>query len=335
MIPVDDPYGVTRDPVLPELAAALAPSTVELVLRTALRRRFRALELRAIRVVRYKPQRRCLVEYDLAVEDLDGRPEQLTAIGKVRSRSYGKSGPRLLAALREAGFDDAAADGISVPEPLGHVASLRMWLQRKVIGVDLGAQLAGPNGVQLARRVADAAAKLHRARVPPERRHLMEDELRILHDCLPRVVQQHPEWEARIQAVLSACVRLGESLAEPALTGIHRDFYPQQIVLAGDRLYLLDFDLYCSGDPALDVGNFIGHLSEHALRVEGNISALAAVEGALEDRFCELSGEQLRASVRAYALLTLVRHIYLSGILPGRAAVTAALFEHCEERLLR
>jgi aminoglycoside phosphotransferase (APT) family kinase protein len=335
MIPVADSYGITRDPVLPELAAAITPATAERVLRTALRRRFRAVELRAIRVIRYKPQRRCLVEYDLAVEDVDGRPEQLTAIGKVRSRSYGKSGPRLLSALRAAGFDDAAADGISVPEPLGHIASLRMWLQRKVSGVDLSGPLAGPNGVQLARRVAGAAAKLHRAGVPTERRHLMEDELRILHDCLPRVVQQHPEWETRIPALLSACVHLGESVPAPALAGIHRDFYPQQIVLAGERLYLLDFDLYCSGDPALDLGNFIGHVAEEALRSRGSISALAEVERALEDRFCELSGDQVRAAVRAYALLTLVRHIYLSAILPGRAAITEALLEHCEQRLPR
>jgi hypothetical protein len=335
MIQVADPFGVTRDPVLPELAAALTPGTAELVLRTALRRHFRALELLEIRVIRYKPQRRCLVEYDLAVEDLDGRAEQLTAIGKVRSRSYGKSGPRLLSALRAAGFDDAAVDGICVPEPIGHVASLRMWLQRKVSGVDLSAPLAGPNGAQLARRVAEAAVKLHRAGVPAERRHRMEDELRILHDCLPRVVQQHPEWETRIQALLSACVRLGESVPEPPLTGIHRDFYPQQIVLAGERLYLLDFDLYCTGDPALDVGNFLGHLTEQALRLEGNISALAPVERALEDRFCELGGEPVRPAVRAYTLLTLVRHIYLSGILPGRAAITAALLEHCEVQLSR
>lgn len=333
IVPVADPYGVTRDPVLPELAAVLTPSTAELELRTRLSRRFRRLELRAIRVVRYKPQRRCLVEYDLAVETLDGRPEQLTAIGKVRSRSYGKSGLRLLAALREGGFDESAADGICVPEPLGHLATFRMWLQRKVNGVDIAAPLAGTNGPDLARRVADTAVKLHRAGVPAERRHLMEDELRILHDCLPRVVQHHPRWERRIEALLSGCVRLGESVPEPALTGIHRDFYAQQLLLSGERLYLLDFDLYCTGDPALDAGNFLGHIAEHSLRLEGSISALAPVERALEDRFCELSGEQARASVRAYALLTLVRHVYLSGIVPGRAQTTSALLEHCEEQL--
>src|SRR5437773_3836244 len=31
-------------------------------------------------------------------------------------------------------------------------------------------------------------------------------------------------------------------------------------------VWLLDFDLYCQGDPALDIGNFVGHLTEQSLR---------------------------------------------------------------------
>src|SRR2546428_4337248 len=92
----------------------------------------------------------------------------------------------------------------------------------------------------------------------------------------------------------------------------NRDFYPDHALLDGERLYLLDFDLYCEGDPALDAGNCVAHITEQSVRTRGDPDALADREAALEDRFVELAGEPARQAVRAYALLTLARHVYLS-----------------------
>jgi hypothetical protein len=60
---------------------------------------------------------------------------------------------------------------------------------------------------------------------------------------------------------------------------------------------------------------------------------LSPVERALEERFVELSGERIRASVKAYTTLTLVRHIHLSTLFERRRHTTEALLELCEERL--
>ena len=52
-------------------------------------------------------------------------------------------------------------------------------------------------------------------------------------------------------------------------------------------LWLIDFDLYCLGDPGLDAGNFIGHVTEQALRQYGDAHRLARFEqgmGAFESR---------------------------------------------------
>jgi aminoglycoside phosphotransferase (APT) family kinase protein len=117
------------------------------------------------------------------------------------------------------------------------------------------------------------------------------------------------------------------------LCGIHRDFYSDQVIVDGPRLYLIDFDLYCLGDPALDIGNFLGHITEQSLRTLGDAGALAEVERALEERFIELSGEAVRPAVRGYAVLTLARHIYLSTRFPERRPWTERLLELCEERL--
>ncbi len=99
----------------------------------------------------------------------------------------------------------------------------------------------------------------------------------------------------------------------------------------GERPYL-----YCLGDPALDIGNFIGHMSEQSLRQLGNPRALAGQERALEERFLQLSGESAPkafGAIQCYTTLTLARHIYLSTQFPERQNFTEALLELCELRL--
>jgi aminoglycoside phosphotransferase (APT) family kinase protein len=336
-VEVRDPFGAARDPELPVVAHAIDAHEAQ---RELGGRRLPRLvgttgtaSVSAIRVVRHKPGRRCVIEYDLEVERA-GRPnERVTLIGKIRHARYGLSGFRLLAAFWNAGFDAASADGISVPEPIGSVGKFTMWLQRKVPGILATTALAGPDGTRLARRIADAAHKVHRAGVPTPARHTADDELRILRDCLERVTRTEPIPARRVESILAACERLAAALRATAPLGIHRDFYADQVIVDGERLYLLDFDLYCAGDPALDIGNFIGHVTEHSLRALGRANALQDRERALTDRFAELAGDEIRDAVAAYTTLTLVRHVYLSTIFPERRPFTAALLDLCEARL--
>jgi len=333
---VTDPFGAASDEEMLSITPALKPNEAQRQFDDRLGRLAGDnghLNLREIRVTRYKPGRRCVIEYDLIVERPYVPPEEVTLIGKVRVRRFGKSGYRLLKALWEAGFDSEAPDGICVPEPAGTISKFRMWLQRKVPGRTATDLIAGPDGEALARRVAEAAHKVHRAGVPTERRHTMADELRILQDRLPEVARREPRWERRIGRVLEACDRLSARTPEPEPRGIHRDFYADQVIVGEDRIHLIDFDLYCKGDPALDIGNFLGHLTEQSLRTFGDPGALAHVEAALEEHFVELSGEAARPAVRAYADLTLARHIHLSTLFPERRAFTGDLLELCEERL--
>jgi phosphotransferase family enzyme len=329
-----DEFGAAADPALPTLPLALDPDIARrefLRLPRLSRDAGGHLRVAAIRVTRHKPGRRCLVEYDLEVERR-GAVEVFTVIGKVRVHRFGKSGYRLLTALRQAGFDEANPDRISVPEPIGVVPNFRMWFQRKSAGQP-ASRLLKPGETGLARRIAEAAHKLHACRVPAESRHAMADELRILRDCLEKVARAEPRWRSRCERLGEACERLGAAAGEPSTAGIHRDFYADQVLVDGDRLVILDFDLYCAGNPGLDPGNFLGHVTEQALRSSGDPRALADFEEALEERFVELSGEVVRASVKAYAALTLARHVYLSTLFPERRRFTKDLLALSEERV--
>jgi hypothetical protein len=284
-------------------------------------------------VVRHKPGRRCLIEYDMEVRRPSAPPEALALIGKARAKGLDRASFALLDALWRAGFDAASADGVSVPEPIGVVPAFQMWLQRKVPGVVATDLLAGPGGAELAGRVAEAAHKLHRVDVAPSRRHTIADELGILHARLALVAEERPHWAGRIERILTACDRLGKSIPEPRLCGIHRDFYADQVVVDGLRLYLLDLDLYCAGDPALDIGNFAGHLIEQGLRALGAPGALRECVAALEARYAALAGNAARPAIDAYTTLTLARHIAISRRIAERRPFTPALIELCERRL--
>ena len=371
-VPVIDPFNIAADPKMPFVAGAIEPLNVQQQFTKCLSKlssltnvettplnpplvrgetsslpllrgglgwgqRFisKKINLCAIRVIRHKPGRRCLIEYDLEIENPDASSQVITLIGKVRAKGTDISSYQLQQSLCNAGFSDDSEDGISVPEPMGIVPEFQMWLQRTVPGKIATQLLPEPNAIPLAQRIAEAAYKLHQAGIPPKRRHRMADELRILHERLPMVAQLYPQWARRLERVLEACENLGAATPEPQLRGIHRDFYPDQVIVDGHRLYLLDLDLYCEGDSGLDIGNFIGHITEQSLRTLGSPDALAEKEAALEEHFVKLSGEVTRAAVRSYTTLTLVRHIYISTQIAERRPFTEALLELCEQRLDR
>ena len=333
--PVADSFGAADDPQMPFLARALDASEAERVLSEAMLSGFAGarLHVHALRVVRHKAGRRCLIEYDLVVERPGAEPESLTLTAKVRARGADTRTYRVQRALWRAGFDSHSADGLSVPEPLGVVRDLHMCLQRKVPGVSATRHLTAPGATALLARIAEAAHKLHQSGVPTSRRHTIDDELRILQERLRFVAQTRPEWTQRLDRVLSACVRLAAALQQPVPRGIHRDFYADQLLVDGDRLYLLDLDLYSLGDPALDIGNFAAHLIEQGLREFDDPDTLGSCATALQDRFVELTGGTTRHATHAYTTLALVRHIHLSTQFADRRHCTEAVLDLCEKRL--
>lgn len=330
-VSVTDPFGIARDSALSHAAAALDPRAVEYAFahaRQALED-LSELRLEAIRVVRHKPGKRCVIEYDLADA---GGISRGTLIGKIRRKRSGRTAFELARAFGESGFDPTAADGVSVPEAVAYVKKLGMWLQRKVPGFESTAILETPAGPEIAVHVAEAAFKVHRAGVPTERIHGIDDELEILDRCLDDVASARPSWRLRLERLKQCARRIAIPLHGRPSCGIHRDFYADQVIVDRNRLWLLDFDLYCQGDPALDIGNFIGHVTEQSLRLRGHPQSLGEVELAIERRYTALAGSAELAAIHAWALLTLMRHIFISMQHAARRHITEELLSICEVR---
>jgi aminoglycoside phosphotransferase (APT) family kinase protein len=295
------------------------------------------LSIREIRVLRHKPGRRALIAYDVTLPD----GGEITLLGKGRSRGADQHTYRLQQQLWQQGFNDHSPDGISVPKPLGILPDWHLWFQAWVPGQVATDVLKQPSSMALWSHIAAAITKLHRANIAPRKRHTLEDELRILHERLPVVALAYPHWTDRLNRLLERCTTLAVALPPADSTGIHRDFYPDQVLIADEsdpitspsRLYLLDLDLYCAGDPALDIGNFIAHLTEHSLRTLGHANGYLAQEATFVDGACRLNPSLHPEAIAAYQTLALVRHIAISHQMPSRQAITPHLLDLCEQRL--
>lgn len=322
-----DNYQVTNDPKMPFLAEALNPSFMTKTLSNSLE--IENVKLDSIEVKRYKPNRRCLIAYTFTSKS---NSEPITILGKARARNLDKYSYNLQQKLYSSGFDESSKDGVCVPKPLGLIPELQMWLQEQVKGCSISQLITKPTSIELIQKITKAIHKLHEANIPTNREHNMADELAILDDRLNKVTKIYPAWTLRLQQLMKSCKKLANSISPVIFKGIHRDFYHDQLLFDNSNIYLLDLDLYTKGDPALDIGNFIGHLTELAVRM-GDAYALIAQETAMEDAYVNLVGEEIRSRVQIYKILTLARHIFISTLFSKRKAFTEDLLELCEQSL--
>jgi hypothetical protein len=337
--------GVGADAVLDSNLDSIA--SLRRALDPAVMRELLAADVEAVELLSLKPGRRAVVRYDTP----DG-----ALIGKVRAGHRPTSPFRLMQRFRAAGLDDGP---VRVAEPVAVIEDLEMWVQRAAPGTPGNLLLAGlTTAVDVATAAAAAIHRVHLAGVPTKRTHTIDHELDVLARRLAATADVRPDLAHRLHRLEAACARRAIGADDVAsrggAIGIHRDAYADQFLFTGlDNpvavgspegghsrapgtdvvTTVIDFDLYCLGDPALDVGNFVAHLTEHALRVTGDAAALEAAESACREAFLELAGQRHELAVDAYTDLTLARHVALSTTVPGRSHLTDAILALCEARL--
>lgn len=318
------------DPKMPFLEQALDCDWMERRLRgeSAWAVPMKGHRLVAAVVRRHKPGRRCLIEYRF--ESVAGGGG-FAWLGKLSARWKKGWSDRVARALRGAGLTDAAQ--VAVPESLGEIPELHLELQRRVSGESVFERLDAVEGPEWAARCAAAVAALHGSGVEIPRSHTLADEMGILRERLMAVTSGHGALAARVEAVLDGCERVAEQLPTPVVTLIHRDFYPDQVLVDGDRTWLLDLDLCCMGDPCVDHGNFLAHLLEWGMRTPDRAEAVQRCAEAYRSVVLEKLGPDAEARLEAYTTLSLARHIQISQRIPERRHCLPSIMEACEQRL--
>lgn len=317
------------DARMPLLELALDVRRVQPLLERALAWPAGTLQLDAAELRRHKPGRRGLIEYAGSRRDADGLVRPFRWLGKLRARGLDERTVRFARALWEQGFARAHPDAISIPEVIGCVPDLHLWLQRVERGQPLTRLLGTAQSLAACRRAAEALHKFQSSPVLPERRHGPREEMEILRRVLAGAATARPDLAAAIQELLAAAEALAAGLPAGAATTIHRDFYPDQLLLDGVRVILLDLDLAAAGDPHLDAGNFLAHLTEHSLRFHGQPQELLDCERAFRECWLALTPHGHPLRLDAWYRLSLARHIGLSTLFPERGHTTEPLLAWC------
>jgi tRNA A-37 threonylcarbamoyl transferase component Bud32 len=335
---VEDRFDVVGDPALPFLARALDPGTALAAL-TEPAGPFAAgrgsAAMLGIRVMRHKPGRRCLIAYTVEHRPRWGRPQTLRLLGKVRAKGLDRHAYEINKRLWHAGFSVRSHDGIAVPRAMGVVPAFHMWLQEAVPGRRAGDVMQSHESRFIGQRVAESLAKLHRCPPVHPRRHTVSDELDILQCRLSALAVRHPELAERLIGVARECDRITADLDEGLVRGIHRDFYQDNVLVDGERIWLVDLDLYSRGQPAIDAGNFSAHLIELALREGMRQRDIENGIAAFERRYLELVKPAVGAGdLNVCTTLALARLVSISSQIPGREQLLHPLLDLCEQRTL-
>jgi aminoglycoside phosphotransferase len=205
------------------------------------------------RVLKYKPGKHCVIEYFL---ESDGRPARWPrVIGKIYRDERGRRMFENLQNLWLAARTSATPFGM--PQPLGYLTELGMVIQEAMPGQPLRNMLEDENLAGVIRLVARNLSVLHRLPLASLEKSGMRDHLKkYCHPGPELLMEAYPQLAAQVEAILAKLLdetRRNHFLLSP----VHGDLGLDQILLAGDQVYFIDFDGLCLAHPALDLGNFL------------------------------------------------------------------------------
>lgn len=276
-------------------------------------------QIRSATMVRHKKGKRCLIKYS----GIDDSGVKLEFLGKIRFKGRDLRTPALQRELRSAGFD--GVQGFSVPQVYGELPALNMWLQ-EFVGNGIQVSMNSNDFIASQERVASSLARLHRTPISTTKRHTIDDELALLESRFQLLRHSRPELGHLLDELQTSTLKIARTLeASSLLTTIHRDFYFDQVLVSQSQTVLVDLDLCCIGPPELDVGNYIGHLREYAIRCQDFEKTCEAAEGVFMNSYFAHMRQASRTAAERWAILTLARHVSLSSTMPGRYHTTVAL----------
>jgi Ser/Thr protein kinase RdoA (MazF antagonist) len=254
--------------------------------------------------VRYKPERRAVIRWDLGFKNDQKQ--------RLRSTTWMRMVAEPMPA-RQALVAAAAGAGIRVPELLTAPHD-RLLLETHLAGRPW--ELADRAAIPV---VAQALARLHNAPAPAGARvHDAAAELELVRRAVDDLARLDPGLAARAEPVAGRLLRAPAPPSPPRV--LHGDFHRGQVLLDAD-VALCDFDRACIGPAGVDLAALHAHTV-----LDGDAGgAFAAAFAAAYARAAEAPSERERAWWNACALLRMVTAPFRS-LRADWPAACAALF---------
>jgi Ser/Thr protein kinase RdoA (MazF antagonist) len=106
------------------------------------------------------------------------------------------------------------------------------------------------------RKTATGLAALHQSGVRHAQSATLDQRFAEIHDLLARLLVAVPELAGTVEPLLARLEQLAAAEPADAEVPTHGTFNPEQVLIDGERIGLIDFDDFCMAEPALDVALF-------------------------------------------------------------------------------
>jgi hypothetical protein len=213
--------------------------------------------------VRYRAELGAILRFTVqARNDTAGRTDERRFYAKVYRDEEGERTYRALQAIQSRA--DEGGEKFTVGTPITYLSRLHTLLQEETPGTSLQDLLLRDEDTSaVVRKAARALVALHLDDAVTPQRHRLQDEVTALERTGRLLRWACPDLGADIEDTIGAVVA-GLEEVPPAPT--HRDLKLDRILLAGDRLALLDLDTFAEADPIPDAANVLAHLACMPLR---------------------------------------------------------------------
>lgn len=228
--------------------------------------------VKQVEVLRYRPGRRCVLRY--AGEYSNG------AIDLV-AKLYTDGERAKLVSKKLAALCSQPTSEVKLAAPIGEMPSNGLLLMEYLHGTNLGDQMettmSREDNERSARAAAAGLAAFHRFRLESSECRSLQTELDNLHARVRPLHDIGCDFAGDVELLLAQIEARFAALPKAAECVIHGEYKPNQLLVAGGQIALVDLDRACIGDPALDVGNFAAVLRKEVL-LEGH-GHLAGLDG--------------------------------------------------------
>lgn len=212
------------------------------------------------KVVRYRPGKRCTLRRAASGDYIKVFPDD-------RGRRIQAEGEQLWRAAKSGAVD------FLVARPLGFDEALCTYTQAEIVGEPAVDELFLPGGAALAGRLGEASASITTSGLEPSMRHDAPKEMRRTRRRADQILSFVPDLAEPMATFLTALERSNAELTPAPLRPIHGSPHPNQWLVAGPDLGLVDFDRLSLGDPELDVATFSGEVDFESVDTRDEVNA--------------------------------------------------------------
>lgn len=204
-----------------------------------------------VEVVRYRPEQRCILRYDVAYGP---NRDHCVLYAKVFADDNGE---RVFTRIQHC-HGAASALGVRIARPLGYSAAVRTVWQEELIGTSLTAALDAGNYEAPMTAIGHCLARLHAADLPMQKTVTRDERLADVRKKSNKLAQMLPALSVDLNTIIARAQSELAILPPAQKAVIHGDVHFGQFLITADgALALFDFDEWSIGDPAQDLADLI------------------------------------------------------------------------------